>query len=188
MGFLKYVVYALLIIFAIALYMVYTAYMQIKNESEKEEKIDLEKTPYRRKHLLTKHEWQFYKNLKDIADKLNLCVLAKVRLADLIEVSAEADAKEKRTYLNKIKSKHIDFMLCRKENLFPELIIELNDSSHKKEDRVKRDIFVEKVLEKTGYKIIFVYGSDDLEKQISEKLTNKDSSNEANQEIELTGV
>ena len=44
------------------------------------------------------------------------------------------------------------------------------------------------MLEKTGYKIIFVYGSDDLEKQISEKITNKDSSNEANKEIELTGV
>ena len=66
MGFLKYVVYALLIIFAIALYMVYTAYMQIKNESEKEEKIDLEKTPYRRKHLLTKHEWQFYKKTEKL--------------------------------------------------------------------------------------------------------------------------
>lgn len=187
MGFLKYVVYVLLIIFAIALYMVYTAYMQIKNESEKEE-IDIEITPYRRKHLLTKHEWQFYKNLKDVADKLNLCVLAKVRLADLIEVSAEVDQKDKRKYLNKIKSKHIDFMLCRKENLYPEIIIELNDSSHKKEDRVKRDIFVKKVLEKTGYKFIFVYGPDDLEKQISKKLEIENSCNEENKENNLIGV
>ncbi len=170
MDFLKYAAYALLVVFAIALYMVYTAYMQVKNESESEEKVDIEKIPYRRKYLLTKHEYGFYKNLKEIADKLNLSVLAKVRLADLVEVSAEVDTKEKRTYTNKIKSKHIDFMLCNKENLYPELLIELNDNSHKKEDRAKRDIFVEKVLEKAGYKILFVYGSGDLEKQITEKL------------------
>ncbi len=179
MEFIKYIAYALLIVFAIALYMVYTAYMQVKNENENEndEKIDIEKIPYRRKHLLTTNEWQFYKSLKEIADKLNFCVLAKVRLADLVETSAEVDAKEKRKYLNKIKSKHIDFMLCKKDNLYPELIIELNDNSHKKEDRVKRDIFIEKVLEKAGYKILFVYGTGDLEKRILEKLEAKDKNN-----------
>ena len=170
MEILKFVAYALLIIFAAALSVLYSAYNEIKKEQANEEKLDIEKTPYRRKYLLTKNEYGFYKSLKEIADRLNLCVLAKVRLADLVEVSAEVQGKEKLKYFAKIKSKHIDFMLCNKDNLYPELIIELNDNSHKIEKRAQRDVFIEKVLKKAGYKILFVYGSANLEEQIIEKL------------------
>lgn len=55
---------------------------------------DIEKLPYRRKFLLTKNEYWFYKSLKEIADKYDFAVLAKIRFADLVEVSAEADKKE----------------------------------------------------------------------------------------------
>lgn len=159
----------LIIAVIIILFIVISILSQIK-KSENENDIN-EIIPYRRKYLLTKNEFYFYKSLKEIAEKHNLCIITKVRLADLVEVNNEVKDKEKLKYFSKIKSKHIDFVLCNKENLFPELLIELQDNSHNKQDRIKRDEFIKKVAEKTNYKIIFVYGINDLEKQIEEKLT-----------------
>ena len=138
---------------------------------------DIEKLPYRRKFLLTKNEYWFYKSLKEIADKYDFAVLAKIRFADLVEVSAEADKKEYMKYFGKIKSKHIDFILCKKDNLYPELLIELNDSSHNKEDRIKRDEFVKKIAEKVGYKMVFVDGTQNLEETIIKALEIKSENN-----------
>ena len=138
---------------------------------------DIEKLPYRRKFLLTKNEYWFYKSLKEIADKYDFAVLAKIRFADLVEVSAEADKKEYMKYFGKIKSKHIDFILCKKDNLYPELLIELNDSSHNTEDRIKRDEFIKKIAEKVGYKMVFVDGTQNHEETIIKALEIKSENN-----------
>ena len=138
---------------------------------------DIEKLPYRRKFLLTKNEYWFYKSLKEITDKYDFAVLAKIRFADLVEVSAEADKKEYMKYFGKIKSKHIDFILCKKDNLYPELLIELNDSSHNTEDRIKRDEFIKKIAEKVGYKMVFVDGTQNLEETIIKALEIKSENN-----------
>ena len=138
---------------------------------------DIEKLPYRRKFLLTKNEYWFYKSLKEIADKYDFAVLAKIRFADLVEVSAEADKKEYMKYFGKIKSNHIDFILCKKDNLYPELLIELNDSSHNTEDRIKRDEFIKKIAEKVGYKMVFVDGTQNLEETIIKALEIKSENN-----------
>ena len=150
-------------------------------DSKKPETVDndenIEKLPYRRKFLLTKNEYWFYKSLKEIADKYDFAVLAKIRFADLVEVSAEADKKEYMKYFGKIKSKHIDFILCKKDNLYPELLIELNDSSHNTEDRIKRDVFIKKIAEKVGYKMVFVDGTQNLEETIIKALEIKSENN-----------
>ena len=138
---------------------------------------DIEKLPYRRKFLLTKNEYWFYKSLKEITDKYDFAVLAKIRFADLVEVSAEADKKEYMKYFGKIKSKHIDFILCKKDNLYPELLIELNDSSHNTEDRIRRDEFIKKIAEKVGYKMVFVDGTHNLEETIIKALEIKSENN-----------
>ena len=135
------------------------------------------KLPYRRKFLLTKNEYWFYKKLKEIADKYDYAILAKIRFADLVEVSAEAEKSEYMKYFGKVKSKHIDFILCKKENLYPELLIELNDSSHNSEDRIKRDEFVRNVAEKVGYKMIFVNGTQNLEDIVTQALEIKSENN-----------
>ena len=138
---------------------------------------DIEKLPYRRKFLLTKNEYWFYKSLKEIADKYDFAVLAKIRFADLVEVSAEADKKEYMKDFGKIKSNQIDFILCKKDNLYPELLIELNDSSHNTEDRIKRDEFIKKIAEKVGYKMVFVDGTQNLEETIIKALEIKSENN-----------
>ena len=138
---------------------------------------DIERLPYRKKYLLSKNEYWFYKNLKEIADKYGYAILAKIRFADLVEVNGEAGKSEYMKYFGKIKAKHIDFILCKKENLYPELLIELNDNSHKKEDRIKRDEFVKKIADKVGYKMIFVNGTGDLEDIVTKALEIKSENN-----------
>lgn len=129
-----------------------------------------EKMPYYRKNLLTKNEWAFYKQLKPIADKMNLSVLAKVRVADLVEVQAGLTRSEWQTAFNRINKKHIDFILCNPENLYPILLIELDDNSHQQEKQKERDTFVEKLYEKTGYKLLRVSGTAELETKIKDNI------------------
>ncbi|MEG0546477.1 MAG: DUF2726 domain-containing protein [Oscillospiraceae bacterium] len=128
------------------------------------------KLPYKRKYLLTKNELAFYKALKPIADKLNYSILAKTRVADLVEVKSGINKSDWQTAFNKINKKHIDFILCDSENLMPILLIELDDNSHNDEKTIKRDMFIEKLYEETGYKLLRVIGINDLENKIKEKI------------------
>ncbi|MCI5538498.1 MAG: DUF2726 domain-containing protein [Oscillospiraceae bacterium] len=116
-----------------------------------------EKPPYKKKLLLTKNEWRFYKDLKPIADKEKLTIIAKVRLADLVEVdSSRIQKNEYMKYFNPIAKKHVDFALCNPDNLAVIELIELDDNSHNNNTRVVRDNMVDKILTGAGYKITHV--------------------------------
>ena len=116
-----------------------------------------EKPPYKKKLLLTKNEWRFYKDLKPIADKEKLTIIAKVRLADLVEVDLSRIQKnEYMKYFNSIAKKHVDFALCNPDNLAVIELIELDDNSHNNNTRVVRDNMVDKILTGAGYKITHV--------------------------------
>lgn len=133
---------------------------------EPEENIKIEKIPYLRKNLMTKNEWAFYKQLKPIADEMNLSIMCKTRVADLIDIEKGLNKSEWQTAFNRINKKHIDFMLCKPENLYPVLLIELDDSSHDTEKGKQRDEFVEKVLNKAGYKLLRTRGTAELKQNI----------------------
>lgn len=126
----------------------------------------IEKTPYIRKNLMTKNEWSFYKQLKPIADELNLSVLCKTRIADLVDIEKGLNKSEWQTAFNRINKKHIDFILCKPENLYPILLIELDDNTHDTQKGKTRDEFVEKVLDKAGYKLLRTRGTANLKEQI----------------------
>lgn len=122
---------------------------------------------YQPRYLLTKHEWSFYKELKPIADKLGFVVLSKIRMADLVEPVANSNSEYYRAF-GKVKAKHIDFVLCRPENLLVELLIELDDSTHAVGN--ERDAFVEKVYAQAGYKLFRTRTTQNLEQRIVQAL------------------
>ena len=126
---------------------------------------------YKRKFLLTKNELYFYKELKKVADKLNLTVLSKVRMADLVE--PKSTGKAYYSEFAKIKAKHVDFALCNPENLYVVLLVELDDNSHGTTTKGDRDVFVESVYEATGYKLYRARGTANLEKDITELIEPK---------------
>lgn len=123
-----------------------------------------ENMPYRKKFLLTKNEWAFYKSLKPVADELGYTVLAKIRVADLVEVTTK-NRSEWQKYFNKVNRKHIDFVLAKPENLQIVLLIELDDNSHN-ESQKNRDAFIDALYKQTGYKLLRTRGTAELKEQI----------------------
>ncbi len=122
---------------------------------------------YRSKPILTDREYGFYVKLRDLADEYELQIFTKVRLADLIEPKDRSDLSLWWECFNKIKAKHIDFALAdRDTNII--LLIELDDSTHARADRVERDEFVDAVLDNTGYTLMRTYGeTEEIEKFLS---------------------
>ena len=171
----------ILAIIILIIAVIFLAVLNLKNKQQKdcetikEDNQADELMPYNKKYLLTKNEWAFYKKIKPIGDENKLHIISKVRLADLVEVSKEISGKDKQKYFNKIKNKHIDFVLCNPENLAVIALIELDDSSHQREDRVKRDIFVNSLCEKVGYKIIRIAQNDDFKNSLIELILTHDT-------------
>ena len=107
---------------------------------------------FRRRYLLTKSESRFYDILRRIVR--DHVVFAKVRLADVV------DADDRHRYwqanFNRVCSKHLDFLVC--DSLFRPLIaIELDDPSHRRQDRRKRDDDVDRLLEAVSLPLLRVF-------------------------------
>lgn len=104
-----------------------------------------EHLPYRlRDDFLSPAEFSFYKVLAATLGP-RFIIQSKVRLADIFFVSGRNN--EYMTYFNKISQRHVDFLVCDADTMKPLLGIELDDASHRREKRQKRDAFVEKVFQ-----------------------------------------
>jgi very-short-patch-repair endonuclease len=53
-----------------------------------------------------------------------------------------------------ISQKSVDFVLCDKEYISPKLVIELDDRTHERQDRINRDIEVERILKDVGLPLL----------------------------------
>jgi hypothetical protein len=118
-------------------------------------KVKTSKWPYLKKeYLLTKAEKDFYFILSEVIGS-DYLIFSKVRMADLLYLPSMSNSHYYH-YQNKIQSKHVDFLICDKENIKPLLAIELDDSSHKKVDRILRDTLVDKIFENAQLPILHV--------------------------------
>lgn len=131
--------------------------------------------PYRKKdYLLSVPEKKFYQILSMVADKNNYLLFAKVRLEDLLWIPKHTNNRV--GLRNRIKSRHVDFVLCNKNDIRPLIIIELDDSSHEWEDGKNRDKFVNRVLCDAGLPILHqkvqhIYSLGEVECKILDLLT-----------------
>lgn len=152
---------------------------KFKVQGKKNQKIDdlIEKRivgmPYVRKDFfLSEAERSFYFSLHHVASH-KYEVFTKIRIADLIDVPEDVVLHDE--YLFKITHKHIDFLLCRKSDIYPLLAIELDDSSHYIHERYERDIFVDAVFKRAGIPLLHLpvkrdYISSELEIDINNAL------------------
>ena len=161
----------IIILIAMAAYIVFmnSRSKKIQQKQNDASVMITENLPYKKKLLLTKNEWSFYKSLKPIADELGFYVLAKIRVADLVEVTQTKDHSEWQKFFNKINKKHIDFALAKPENLQIVLLIELDDNSHN-DTQKKRDEFIEELYKQTGYKLLRTKGTGSLKEAIENAL------------------
>jgi len=112
--------------------------------AQPEEASDNETLPYHvRDDFLSAAETAFYNVLSSVVGT-RVVICPKVRLADIFFVGRP---HENRAVLNRIAQKHVDFLLCEPGTLTPLLGLELDDASHKRDDRKARDIFIERVFD-----------------------------------------
>lgn len=74
-------------------------------------------------------------------------IFGKVRLSDIAEPKRGLAANIRRSALNRIQLKHLDFELCDPDTLEIRVAIELDDSTHTRRSRRERDTSVESVCE-----------------------------------------
>ncbi len=110
--------------------------------------IEHEYTP---KPLLSRPEAILQSYLDAISQ--NRCrILVKPRLADVFQ-----HAKGDLGGFNGISQKHVDFLICRNDDWMPMMGIELDDSSHERADRKKRDMFVNAVFASAGVPLLRIH-------------------------------
>lgn len=100
---------------------------------------------FRKEFILTPAEKKFYDVLVEAVGH-EVAVFGQCRVADLIHV----DSKKHFGAFNKIKSKHVDFVLMEKSDGALLCAIELDDKSHRRKDRFKRDEFLDDIFKQVG--------------------------------------
>jgi hypothetical protein len=107
--------------------------------------------PYRlRDDFLSPAEFSFYKVFSSVYST-RLTVQSKVRLADIFFVSRP---NENHTFFNRIAQKHLDFLICDPVTMKPLFGVELDDASHKRDDRQERDEFLKEVCKVAGLPLL----------------------------------
>lgn len=124
-----------------------------------------------RQVLLTKGEAAFFAPLTQAVAGRYL-IMCKVRLADLVTCS---DVDWRSGFGGAISQKHVDFVLCESRTTRVVAAIELDDRSHERSDRKRRDDFLNRVLLAAGIAIIRIraqayYSVPDIRRHLDESL------------------
>ena len=142
---------------------------KIIDKKQNENIIENNKLNYMKKdYIFTPTELKFYRELIKVTEELNLVIFPKIRLADIFKHNEYKD-------FNKIKSKHIDFLLCDKSNCKIRLAIELDDYSHNTNKTIKSDNFKNEIFRQTNLPLIRIkvsnmYNLEELKEKIKENL------------------
>lgn len=120
---------------------------------------------YVRNHsLLTNSEKKFYSVLVDILPGAYI-LFSKVRIPDIVHLPPWYKRYQWSIYWwDRIQAKHVDFLVCDKKTFAPLLVIEVDDPSHERADRKKRDNLVDFVFKKADLPIIHI-NNESLEKE-----------------------
>ncbi|MBN2385560.1 MAG: DUF2726 domain-containing protein [Anaerolineales bacterium] len=118
------------------------------------DKTPAEVLPYRlRDDFLSPAELSFYKVLSSLMTGSRLVIQVKVGLGDLFYVIRP---NENHAYMNKIRQKHVDFLICDSATMRPLLAIELDDSSHDQPRRQARDEFVDQAFQSANFPLLHI--------------------------------
>jgi len=128
------------------------------------------RTYFRRKSLLTTTEQAFYETLGQVVG--DFLIIPKVRLVHLI--GADDRHKYWQANFNRVKSKHVDFVICDPQHV-PMVAIELDDPSHEREDRRQRDNDLDRLFAAVSFPLLRVkaqseYAPEELSRQLLETL------------------
>lgn len=101
--------------------------------------------------ILTPAEMAFFRELAAVT-RSGYRIMVKVRVADIIQVKKGTGSYM--AHFGKIKSKHVDYLLCDLYTLKPLLAIELDDKSHQRSERISRDAFVNELFKSVSLPVM----------------------------------
>ena len=164
-----------LIFLAVTVCIVGMAFEFIKSKDKEDKKSDLRKYKYtRRQFFITPSEHEFYNALSKAVGDTYL-IFTQVHLPTIID--HKVVGQNWKGAFSHINQKSVDFVLCDKAYISPKLAIELDDKTHQREDRIERDIEVERMLEEAGFPLLRIenhgrFNSDELKEKINRILIN----------------
>ncbi len=105
--------------------------------------------PFCERRVMSKQEQVLYFRL---VEALPECiVLAQVQLSRVLDVKKGHNFRQ---WLNRIDKKSLDYLVCLKKSCSVVAAIELDDSTHEREDRKKTDQNKNRALQSAGVKLI----------------------------------
>jgi hypothetical protein len=123
-----------------------------------------------RRYLLSQNEAAFFRVLANVLGT-RYHISCKVRLADLIGC---ADKDWSSGGANRISQKHVDFVICDARSSRIIAAVELDDSSHQRPDRRKRDDFINWLFARVNVCLLRIparnrYAADPLRRFLEER-------------------
>ncbi|SET26457.1 Protein of unknown function [Nitrosomonas marina] len=104
-------------------------------------------------NLFTPAELSFYHVLKKAVSE-QFEIFGKVRIADVIQPGKHLNQKSWRIAVNRIQSKHFDYVICDPETLTIMAVIELDDANHNAENNSNRDRLVNEICQSANIQLI----------------------------------
>ncbi|MEQ5736405.1 DUF2726 domain-containing protein [Providencia alcalifaciens] len=143
----------LVLYFLLALVLIYNYLSKRKNKFNDNNKLI---SGFVVKKPLTKSELIAYSKIEKLLGDDEI-LLSQVRLADILKVdNNKYKYKSSDWYVrfNKIKSKHCDFVVVNKISGEVVIVIELDDHTHRADDRINRDIEVNHIFGFAGVNLL----------------------------------
>lgn len=128
----------------------------------------LAKYTYRRKQFfMSKPEHEFFDVLVEVIGS-DYNIFPQVHLSTILDHKVKG---QNRGAFNHINSWSVDFVICDKAYINPLLAIELDDSSHGRQDRQTRDEEVERIFRDAGMPLLrFPYSKSPDKNDIASRL------------------
>lgn len=123
-----------------------------------------------KQYVMTETELKFYRELKKIADKLEMSIFPQVDLERIVKVK-DNNLSDR----NRIKSRSIDYTIVSNKNCKIICCIELDDYSHNREyvkekDKFKDDLFKQVNIPLHRIKVSNYYNLEKIEEKIKENV------------------
>ncbi len=133
------------------------------DKNENKPKVEFALHYQKREPFLSAAELSFFQVLRSVLKNPTdpygddqALVMCKVRVADLVSVKKGLERSVSQSAFNRIKAKHVDFVLVRPVDMSVLCVIELDDSTHRQKKVQERDQLMDSIYGAVGMPIMHV--------------------------------
>ena len=113
--------------------------------------------------IMTEAETKFFRTLHAAVGKQYI-IFPQLPIWTMVQAESN-NSKSVLAFKNRINQKRVDFVLVDSASLKISMAIELDDRSHLRGDRQRRDVFVDAVLDQAGIKLVRILTSSTYDPQ-----------------------